>query len=81
MTRKEFGEKYYDIIIGEDVCTSEVLMRIASNLSDMQVVNSMFSQNKDLDDMMNKLKKYIFDYMDVEKSERRAKIEELNSSK
>lgn len=44
--------------------TNDVLMRVASNLSDLHIEKSFFTDEQ-MDDKLNSLKKYIFDYMDV----------------
>jgi len=59
MTKQEFIEKYNEF---ESFDTQDVLMRIASNLSDLQ---EGFESN----DKINSLKEYIFDYKSVLKSE------------
>jgi hypothetical protein len=58
MTKQEFIEKYKEFELFD---TQDVLMRIASNLSDLQ--------NEDNNsDKINSLKEYIFDYKSVLKS-------------
>jgi hypothetical protein len=66
MTKQEFQTTY-----GENPFfdTQDVLMRIAANLSDMQM---QFSDNKEMVEKMNSLKNYIFDYKTV------LRMEELN---
>jgi hypothetical protein len=56
MTRDEFNKKYSERSYSD---TSDVLMRIASNLSDLQHDTDNFS------DKLNLLKEYIFDYKTV----------------
>jgi len=66
MTKQEFQTQY-----GENPFfdTQDVLMRIASNLSDFQM---HLSDNKEMFEKMNSLKEYIFDYKTV------LRMEELN---
>jgi hypothetical protein len=66
MTKQEFQTTY-----GENPFfdTQDILMRIAANLSDMQM---QFSDNKEMVEKMNSLKNYIFDYKTV------LRMEELN---
>ena len=66
MTKQEFQTTY-----GENpfFATQDILMRIAANLSDMQM---QFSDNKEMVEKMNSLKNYIFDYKTV------LRMEELN---
>jgi hypothetical protein len=61
MSRDEFKEKYGQI---GDSSTEDVLMRIASNLSDLQHNTSI------LKDRIDMLKEYIFDYKSVIKNEK-----------
>ena len=56
MTRDEFNKKYSERSYSD---TSDVLMRIASNLSDLQ------HDTDNLSDKLNLLKEYIFDYKTV----------------
>jgi hypothetical protein len=66
MTKQEFQTTYGEISFFD---TQDVLMRIASNLSDMQMY---LSDNKEMVEKMNALKNYIFDYKTV------LRMEELN---
>ena len=66
MTKQEFQTTYGKNPFFD---TQDVLMRIAANLSDMQM---QFSDNKEMVEKMNSLKNYIFDYKTV------LRIEELN---
>ena len=66
MTRNEFIQKYGEMSMFD---TQDVLMRIASNLSDMHY------NRADMDDKLNVLKNYIFDYKNVLRSEERMKRE------
>ena len=68
MTKKEFQEKYYEMSVFN---TNDVLMRVASNLSDLQIEKTFFTPDQ-MDEKLNNLKRYIFDYMAV------LRIEEQN---
>ena len=63
MTRDEFNKKYSERSYSD---TSDVLMRIASNLSDLQ------HDTDNLSDKLNLLKEYIFDYKTVIRNEKLA---------
>ena len=63
MTRYEFNKKYSERSYSD---TSDVLMRIASNLSDLQ------HDTDNLSDKLNLLKEYIFDYKTVIRNEKLA---------
>jgi oxalate decarboxylase/phosphoglucose isomerase-like protein (cupin superfamily) len=65
MTKQEFQTKYGENPFFE---TQDILMRLAANLSDMQ----MYLSDKEMVERMNKLKEYIFDYKTV------LRVEELN---
>jgi hypothetical protein len=66
MTKQEFQTKYDENTFFN---TQDVLMRLAANLSDMQMY---LSDNKEMVEKMNSLKDYIFDYKTV------LRIEELD---
>ena len=61
MTRKEFYNRHNEMFDHFD--TSDVLMRIASNLSDLH--NAKNLSQEQLDNRLNSLKEYIFDYKRV----------------
>jgi hypothetical protein len=61
MTRDEFNKKYSERSYSD---TSDVLMRITSNLSDLQ------HDTDNLSDKLNLLKEYIFDYKTVIRNEK-----------
>ena len=61
MSRDEFNKKYSERSYSD---TSDVLMRIASNLSDLQY------DSDNLSDKLNLLKEYIFDYRTVIRNEK-----------
>lgn len=63
MSREEFNKKYGESSYSD---TSDVLMRIASNLSDLQ------HNSSNLNDRLNVLKQYIFDYKTVVRNEKLA---------
>jgi hypothetical protein len=46
--------------------TNDVLMRVASNLSDVQ---DMLGDNVEVNEYLNNIKKYMFDYMSVLRQE------------
>ena len=71
MTNQEFQTKYGERATVE---TQDVLMRIASNLSDLHIEKSFFTP-EEMDKKLNAIKAYIFDYNSVLKSE--DKINEL----
>lgn len=67
MTKQEFQQKHGE---WEKFNTQDVLMRIASNLSDTQ---EMLYMGMDANEHLNNVKRYIFDYMTV------LRIEEQNA--
>jgi hypothetical protein len=71
MTREEFNKKWFERDYPD---TQEVLMIIASNLSDFQH-EIYFSNPDEIGKKMNTLKEYIFDYKTV------LRKEELESQK
>lgn len=62
MTSVEFCEKYGESQPVEMLKTNDILMRVASNLSDSQ---EMLGLGIDINQNLNKVKEYIFDYMSV----------------
>jgi hypothetical protein len=62
MTKVEFCEKYGEYLPAEMLKTTDVLMRVASNLSDTQ---EMLDRGMDVNQHLNEVKKYIFDFMTV----------------
>lgn len=62
MTKVEFCEKYREFLPAEMIKTNDVLMRVASNLSDAQ---EMIGMGMDVNQHLNEVKKYLFDYMSV----------------
>ena len=66
MTKVEFTEKHGEFLPAELLKTTDVLMRVASNLSDTQ---EMLSMGMDVNEQLNNVKRYIFDYMSVMRRE------------
>lgn len=64
MTKVEFCEKYGEFRSAETLKTTDVLMRVASNLSDLHIEKDFFTSEQ-MDTKLNNLKKYIFDYQSV----------------
>jgi hypothetical protein len=62
MTKVEFCEKHGEYLPAEMLKTTDVLMRVASNLSDTQ---EMLDRGMDVNQHLNEVKKYIFDFMTV----------------
>jgi len=62
MTKVEFCEKHGELLPAEMIKTNDVLMRVASNLSDTQ---EMLGRGIDVNQQLNEVKKYLFDYMSV----------------
>ena len=71
MTRFEFEEKYQTWTTPN---TNDVLMRVASNLSDLHIEKEFFTPTQ-MDNKLNALKEFIFDWQDVIRSEKREEIE------
>jgi hypothetical protein len=66
MTRAEFCEKHKEMYSEDLLRTNDVLMRVASNLSDTQ---EMIERGMDVNQHLNEVKKYIFDFMSVLRTE------------
>ena len=62
MTKVEFTEKHGEFLPAEMLKTTDVLMRVMSNLSDTQ---DMLNRGMDVNEHLNEVKKYISDYMTV----------------
>lgn len=62
MTKVEFTEKHGEFLPAEMLKTTDVLMRVMSNLSDTQ---EMLERGMDVNQHLNEVKKYISDYMTV----------------
>jgi hypothetical protein len=65
MTRLQFQEKYDEFRTPN---ADNVLMRIASNLSDLHIEKDFFTAEQ-MDAKLNNLKRYIFDFQDVLRNE------------
>ena len=70
MTKVEFCDKYGEFLPAEMLKTTDVLMRVASNLSDTQ---EMLDRGIDVNNHLNEVKKYIFDFMSVLRHEEQFK--------
>jgi len=70
MTKVEFCEKHGEYLSAEMLKTTDVLMRVASNLSDTQ---KMLDRGMDVNNHLNEVKKYIFDFMTVLRREEQFK--------
>tara|TARA_A100001201_G_scaffold78846_1_gene70595 strand:+ start:200 stop:409 length:210 start_codon:yes stop_codon:yes gene_type:complete len=66
MTIEQFKEKHNEWSYPD---TNNVLMRIASNLSDLHIEKTFFT-DEEMDNKLNALKKYIFDYQEVLRKEK-----------
>ena len=66
MTIEQFKEKHNEWGYPD---TNNVLMRIASNLSDLHIEKTFFT-DEEMDQKLNALKKYIFDYQEVLRKEK-----------
>lgn len=65
MTRFEFEEKYQTWSTPN---TNDVLMRVASNLSDLHIEKDFFTPNE-MDTKLNAIKEFIFDWRMVLRTE------------
>ena len=73
MTRFEFEKKYQTWSTPN---TNDVLMRVASNLSDLHIEKDFFTPNE-MDEKLNTIKQFIFDWQSVLRTEERnSKYEE-----
>ena len=70
MTKFEFCKKHGECLPAEMLKTTDVLMRVASNLSDTQ---EMLDRGMDVNNHLNEVKKYIFDFMTVLRREEQFK--------
>ena len=71
MTRFEFEEKYQTWSTPN---TNDVLMRVASNLSDLHIEKEFFTPTQ-MDEKLNALKEFIFDWQSVLRMEKQGEIE------
>lgn len=70
MTKVEFTEKHGEFLPAEMLKTTDVMMRVMSNLSDTQ---EMLNRGMDVNEHLNEVKKYISDYMTVLRREEQYK--------
>lgn len=70
MTKLEFCEKHNESYTPETLQTTDVLMRIASNLSDLHIEKHLLTPDQ-LDEKLINLKRYIFDFHLVLRMEER----------
>lgn len=70
MTKVEFTEKHGEFLPAEMLKTTDVMMRVMSNLSDTQ---EMLNRGMDVNEHLNEVKKYISDYMTVLRAEEQYK--------
>ena len=70
MTRVEFCEKHGEYLSVEMLKTTDVLMRVVSNLSDTQ---ELINRDMDAIGQLNMIKEYIFDFMSVLRHEEKLK--------
>lgn len=73
MKKLEFCEKYNESYSAETLQTTDVLMRIASNLSDLHLEKNFFTSEQ-MDEKLNNLKKYIFDFHSVLRMEQLSEL-------
>ena len=71
MTRFEFEKKYQTWSTPN---TNDVLMRVASNLSDLHIEKEFFTPNQ-MDEKLNAIKRFIFDWQSVLRMEKQEEIE------
>ena len=76
MTKLEFCEKHNESYTPETLQTTDVLMRIASNLSDLHTEQHLFTSEQ-MDEKLNNLKKYIFDFDSVLRMEQLSQLKDL----
>lgn len=67
MTRFEFEKKYQTWSTPN---TNEVLLRVASNISDLHIEKHILTPNE-MDEKLNTIKQFIFDWQKVLRSEER----------
>ena len=75
MTKQEFIKTHRVLMPADLFSTNDVLMCVAANLSDYQI-ERQFMTDEQIDEKFNNLKRYIFDYMDVLRTEERSKYEQ-----
>ena len=62
MTKQEFYQKHREF--SEDINTHDVLTRIAGAISNLHMEKTFFSP-QEMDETLNGIKEYIFDYKDL----------------
>jgi hypothetical protein len=70
MTKKEFIKTHGEFLTEELLTTCDVLKRIGANLSDMHIEKEFMSP-EEIDEKLNNMKRYIYDYIDVIRGEER----------
>mgnify|MGYP003635475573 FL=1 len=66
MTKQEFYQKHREF--SEDINTHDVLTRIAGAISNLHMEKTFFSP-QEMDERLNEIKEYIFDYQDLLKTQ------------
>lgn len=66
MTKQEFYQKHREF--SEDINTQDVLTRIAGAISNLHMEKNFLSP-QEMDETLNGIKEYIFDYKDLLKAE------------
>ena len=78
MTRAEFCEKHKEFQSADGIYTTDVLMRIAGNLSDLHLEKDFFT-SEEIDIKLNNLKEYVLDFKSVLRmEERHSNSEKIN---
>lgn len=72
MTKQEFIDKHREFQPVELFGTYDVIRRIASNLSDLHMEKEFFT-SEEMDNKLNAMKQYMWDYVDVMLEEERNK--------
>jgi hypothetical protein len=72
MDKQEFIKKHKEYLPLELFTTTDVLKRVAANLSDLQYEFTFFT-NDEISEKLNMLKGYMFDYIEVMLEEEREK--------
>ena len=68
MTKQEFIKTHREFLPADLFTTNDMLMRVAANLSDLHIEKSFFTPEQ-MDQKLDSIKEYIFDYMDVLRNE------------
>jgi hypothetical protein len=72
MTKQEFIKEHREYLPEELFTTCDVLKRIGANLSDLHI-EKQFMSPEEIDEKLNNMKRYIYDYIDVILTEERTK--------